>query len=378
MHFPFAAGKAVAFFPPVKTPDAPHAFLPRLGEPPAPEEKGEKILPRYVQAPALRQHGFGPRNLFWGVVALVIALGLLGVALVIVGAKAIVFLATCLLTFTALFVLARLHIFRQRNGGFFALALVCMLGAALPLMEAAFDATRKFVAQRIPAGTPAPVVAASAPSAPGASREVPWLMESFALSQPEGPGKQVKVNKDSTVFIREKPFLVKAGDVFPFIESSLGETTFAARDLQLALPSVAVEVIDPQAIAKGVAGSAPIEPPAGKGESFQPTAAELAAITKSAQAEAARRYPALAIKDSFENAAFVSTYKQLKDAGSTEFFENPEWPLELAELLAKREGWARGAAPKTTGPDSEPVPDRSIDQPIEALPLDDGVPRGLR
>lgn len=367
----------MAFFPPVKTPESTRAYLPKLAEPPASEEKEEKapreekVLPRYVQAPALRQHGFGPRNLFWGVVAFVIALGLLGVALVIVGAKAMVSLATCLLTFTALFVLARMHVFGQRNGGFFALALVCLLGAAIPLLETAVAAAKNFVAQRTPASQPATINPPAV--APAAAPEVPWLVQSFALAKPEGPGKQVKVLKDSTVFVQEKPFLIKAGDHFPFIENSLGETTFAVRDLQLALPSGVVEVIDPQAVAKGVSGGNPAESTGSKAtaknEPHRPTAAELAEVTKSAQAEAARRYPALAIKDSFENAAFVSTYNQLKEAGSNEFFDNPEWPLELAELLAKREGWVRGGGPMTTGP--VPVLDPPADAPRsinEALP----------
>jgi len=79
-----------------------------------------------------------------------------------------------------------------------------------------------------------------------------------------------------------------------------------------------------------------------------------------------RRYPALAIKDSLENAMYVSTYKTLRDSGSDDFFANPEWPIELAELLAKREGWNRGGGPITTGP--APVLDPPADAPPAARP----------
>lgn len=366
----------MAIFPPVKTPESPRAYLPKLAESPAPEEKEEKVIPRYVQVPALRERGFGPRNLFWGVAALFFALLLLVVALFLTGAKAILALATCLLTFTALFVLARLHVFRQRNGGFFALALICLLGAAMPLVESAFFAAKTFIAQRSPAQAVAPAAVAQS-----AAMELPLLTQSFALSKPEGPGRQVKAIKDSRVVIGEKPFQIKAGDLFPFIEASGGEATFAVRDLQLSLPLSDVEVIDPQAVAKGVSGGVRDQPAvstnAPNNSSAVPSADDLAEITKSAQQEALRRYPALSVKDSLENAAFVSTYKQLKDAGSTEFFTNPEWPLELAELLAKRESWVRGGSPMTTGP--SPVLDPpSQTPPVDTLDAGAGLPGANR
>jgi hypothetical protein len=344
----------------VKTPETPRSYLPKLAEPPAPEEKEGKRVPRYVEIPALREHGFGPRNLFWGVATLFLALILLVAALFFAGPKAAVSLATALLTFTALFVLARLHVFRQRNGGFFALALVCLLGAAVPLVESGFLALKN-VAARVASATPAPALVV-----PSTDVAVPLLTQSFALAKPDNSGKQVKVLKDSRVVIGERPFLIKAGDLFSLIEAKSDETTFAVRDLRVSLPTNVVEVIDPNALAHGVTGgrSEPVvtadEPP----PAAPPSADDLAAITMSAQREAIRRYPALGIKDSLENGAFVSTYQQLRDAGSTEFFANPEWPIELAELLAKREGWSRGGVPTTTGP--APV----LDAPSRVAPLD--------
>jgi len=349
----------VAFFRPVKNPETPRSFLPKLAEPPAPEEKEAKILPRYVEVPALREHGFGPRNLFWGVATLFLALLLLTVALFFSGSKAAVSLATALLTFTALFVLARLHVFRQRNGGFLALAVVCLLGAAIPLIESGFAALKNFAARTA-------VATAPAPTAPSASAPPPLLTQSFALTKPAGSDRQIKVLKDWPVVIDEQTFLIKAGDAFPFLEMKAGQATFAVRDLQVSLPANIVEVLDPNALAQGIAGgrSEPAVTTAEPPPAAAPSADDLAAITMSAQREAIRRYPALGVKDSLENAAFVSTYQQLKEASSTEFFTNPEWPLELAELLAKREGWARGGMPATTGP--APV----LDAPSTLPPVD--------
>ena len=355
----------MAFFRPVKNPESPRSYLPKLAEPPAPEEK-EKIIPRYVEVPALREHGFGPRNLFWGVATIFLALVLLTVALFLAGPKVMLSLATALLTFTALFVLTRLHVFRQRNGGFLALAVVCLLGAAVPLVESGFRALKNVTTGHATARTEA------VPSA--ADDQPPLLTQAFALTKPAGDGKQIRVLKDSKVVIGDRPFLIKAGDVFPWIETKGDEATFAVRDLRLSLPSSAVEVTDPSAVAKGVSGgraepedatTAPTVPPAA-----EPTPEDLAAITASAQREAIRLYPALGIRDSIENVAFISTYQQIKQSGKKDFFANPEWPIELAEYLAKRDGWARGGAPMTTGPAA--VLDAPTDPPI-ADPLENGT-----
>lgn len=300
----------------------------------------------------------GPRNLFWGVALLIAALVMLVIAVFLAGSKAMVSVATCLLTFTALFVLTRMHVFRQRNGGFLALGLVCLIGAAIPLLESGFSAAKTFVALRT---TSASAVASHV------EEPAPLLTQSFALAQPAGDGKQVKVLRDSRVVIAGKPFEIKAGDRFPFIGVTGDETAFGVRDLNVSLPSKVVEVVDPTALAKGVmpvtadpvasttpaasntsGASAPKAGAKSKGAAADDT--ELAEITRSAQQEAMRRYPALALKDSIENAMFVSTYKQLRDAGNDNFFSNPEWPIELAELLAKREGWNRGGGPMTTAP----------------------------
>jgi len=336
------------------------------------------MIPRYVQAPALRAHGLGPRNLFWGVAMLLAAAFVFVGAVIFTGPAAMLSLTTCLLTFTALFVLARLQVFRQRNGGFLALGLICLLGAAMPLVEkAARDAKRHWTAH--PSEGQA-IVDLHSPDSPP-----PLLTASFALSPPKGDGKQVNVLRDSSVLLEGKPYLIKAGDRFPLISVKADETTFAVRDLKVSLPSKTVEIIDPAALSKGIGRSAS-KPANGAATTSMPSDKDLAEITRSAQQEAMRRYPALALKDSLENAVFVSTYKQLKDAGSDDFFGNPEWPLELAELLAKREGWQRGGSPMTTGP--APVLDPPATDPATAterqppanLPVDSldagaGLPR---
>ena len=328
------------------------------------------MVPRYVEIPALRERGFGPRNLFWGLATLFLALVILIVALFFAGPGATISLATSLLTFTALFVLARLHVFRQRNGGFLALAIVCLLGAAVPLIESGFSALKGG------AGSSSKSTTGNSPA--GGESQPPLLTESFALTPPEGAGKRVKVLKDSRVIIDQRPFLIKAGDVFSFVDVKGGEATFAVRDLQVSLPAGVVDIIDPTAVAQGVTGRRSAPAPAasaspseaasalaaGAGSapiSSTPTPEELKAITLSAQKEAIRRFPALGIRDSLENAVFVETYQRLRESGNTEFFANPEWPIALADQLAKRDGWVPGGSPMTTSP--APVLDAPADAP---------------
>ncbi len=387
----------------MKNPETPapkpssRSYVPRIVDPLAPVPEGEeKFLPRYVEVPALREHGFGRRNLVWGVVTLALALALLVAAVVLTGQKAVLSLAACLVTFAALFVLARLHIFRQRNGGFLAVALVVLLGAAVALIDRGYE---------LLAGIAAPPAGVAAHSV---ETEPPLLMQAFALTKPDGTQPQVKVLKDSRVLIAEKPYIIKAGDVFPLLEAKAGEATFAVRDLHVSLPMLVVEILGGKP-AKDVsvkdvnaketkesamlaalaavkaeaanAAEAPRGEPASTAARPAPEApkaeaapaTDLLAITRSAQMEAMRRYPALKIKDSVENEVFVTTYRQLKDSGNADFFANPEWPLELAEKLAQQNGWSRGDRPEPA-PVLDPPSDLAPPEP-PAAPMDKAASR---
>ena len=62
--------------------------------------------------------------------------------------------------------------------------------------------------------------------------------------------------------------------------------------------------------------------------------------TANAQAEAVRRYPGIGVKGSVENALFLEQFHKMK-AERPEFFDEEEWPLFLAEGVAKEQGWVR-------------------------------------
>lgn len=62
--------------------------------------------------------------------------------------------------------------------------------------------------------------------------------------------------------------------------------------------------------------------------------------TNRAIIEVRRRYPALGNNGSPENQIYLEAYSELKRL-RPDFFEKPEWPIHLAEIVAKREGWRR-------------------------------------
>ena len=59
-----------------------------------------------------------------------------------------------------------------------------------------------------------------------------------------------------------------------------------------------------------------------------------------AMIEVRRRYPAIGQNGTPENRAYVAAYRELERL-RPDFFENPQWPVKLADLVAKSEGWKR-------------------------------------
>jgi hypothetical protein len=276
------------------------------------------------------------------VATLLLAGGLFTPTIFFAGSKAVFALGISLLTFCALFVMQRLHLFRQKNGGFLAFSLVCLLGAIIALGERAFVAADALIKNQNTLAL-APALAHSSDS------DAPLLTQSFALPSPDSTKRQVRILKDSKIVIGEKPFAIKTGDLFPYVDSKGSDTTFAVRDLRVALPSTVVEIVEPGAEVKKVVTAtdpAPVETkakaPSSKSVAPAQTAKdELKKVTESAQLEAARRYPALGIQGSRENRRFLDAYHEMKNTGQDDFFANPEWPIILADDLAKSEGWSR-------------------------------------
>lgn len=80
--------------------------------------------------------------------------------------------------------------------------------------------------------------------------------------------------------------------------------------------------------------------------------------TNRAIIEVRRRYPFLGQNGSPENQIYLDAYNELKRL-RPDFFESPEWPIRLAEIVAKREGWKRQDA-KPSGQPAVP----SVEPPL--------------
>ncbi|MDQ3622686.1 MAG: hypothetical protein M3463_09385 [Verrucomicrobiota bacterium] len=328
---------------------------------PLPDEE-EEFTPRYVDAPRFRAaSAAGSRNLKLGVFLSLVALTLGVLGVIVTGPRALLPLLICLGTFLILWLLTRLRLFRQRNGVFVALMVVCMLGATIPFIERGYSALERMFRREPPSA-----LAGTAPAIPGAefapepnpssdAAGLPSLVETLQLPQESlSEGKYVRVVADSKVTIGRNEYRVQPGDVFPLIEARSDEVVFSAKGFRLSLPAGNVEIVDADQMR--VADAAPSTNTQSLPASVSRTSDKEAPadITDRAQVEAVRRYPALGVEGSPENRLFVQTVKRFK-AERPEFFEEPEWPVFLAEGLAQENGWVR-VSRRPARPDASPPP----------------------
>jgi hypothetical protein len=330
----------------VKSPDAPalepsHPLTPKLETRFNVKAESDEYTPRYVDLPQRRRSvRAGQRNLVWGVALLCAALLVLAFSVLINDARVMLWPIVSMLTFTALWVLARLRLFHQRNGVFLALALVALLGSALSMGQRGFD---RLAGTRSGATLPNVSTFDSGETMPApepAPAEAPLLSEAFHLLPPDPTdGSRVKILQDTQVTIARKNYRVQAGETFPLDGAKDGTVTFIAGEFHARIPQAGVQILGPQRTSSGpnakTAKAAAAPQPEAKEPERSPRDIE---IERLARADALRRFPALASPNSPENQEFVSAYKQLKDKHSP-MLEDPEWPIRLAESLAQQSKW---------------------------------------
>lgn len=338
----------------------------------------EDFEPRYVDVPRRRRaNQAAARNLMWGLALLLLALGLAGAALIISGPRALLPLFICLVTFLVLWVLARLRVFHERNGVFFATAMICLVGALIPMVEKAYVELDRMVNgpasehsaprnasdeaalalvddQPLPASKAEPAPAAQ--PEPDPEPEPPSLVETFKIKAPSDPTQNVvRVVQDTNVTVGRKVYLLHAGETYPLEEIKADSVVFRANELRLSVPDVAVEVMQGKPAQPRVADTIPPQPAAA---ATKPPAVSdqenPAVVTARAQEEAIRRYPAIGQKDSPENQLFLQRVRELRTE-RPEFFEDPGWPVYLADALAREQRWTR--------PDQGPVAPPEIPEP---------------
>jgi hypothetical protein len=353
----------VPSFTPEKPAAAKSQPLPVPPPEPGPRRSEEKdYVPRYVALPRQWERGHGRRNLVGGVIVLVVAVLFLGWALYLAGPGALFTVAACVATATLLHVMARSRLFRQRNGAFVAWAGVCLLGVVLVILHHGWLYVTGGSHGRSADQEPATAAHAG---------ETPLLRDAFPSTNDPVSGPVVRVLRDTKVSIDGKPYMAKQGELYPLVDVGVdahgtSQVRFSVGMQDVLIPKAATEVVssdsvpglDPPADAgKTAASEAPtapareFEPPKGLPKEEQVLAS---------QREAIRRYPELGRSGSLKNQAFVSAVKEQRHTGAVEFFDDPNWPLNLAEILAEKDGWRRAdvaelpPAPRNIAP-PEPV-----------------------
>ncbi len=297
----------------------------------------EAFVPVYVAVSA-PSGSSGTLNIQVGVVMLLLALVLMAFGTILSGPRAILPVGICLAAFTLFWILLRLRVLQKRNGGFVALAAVCLLGSLVSFFERGYsriEALSKASATASAAPSVASPDAVEARPVPTPEPETPLLSQVFGVKSADPiVGPRVRILKESRVPVGRRFYRVIPGESFPILEVRDSEVYFGANELRVSLPKEVLEVLGvPATPAESTAALPNAEPAAEPNETP-------AQVTKRAQLEAIRRYPALGVKDSPENELFVETYRELRNSDS-ELLKDPEWPMDVAESLAKREGWVR-------------------------------------
>ena len=326
----------------------------RTGTRPEGEPADSDYEPRYVDVPRHRRAQLAAeRNLKWGLAVMLLALGLVGAALIVSGPRALVPVVICLVTFIILWTMARLRVFHQRNSVFFAAALVCLLGATIPMIERGYVELDR-MAHSAPSVTapgtgPSAIAAQKAPEPPPVAAlepepDLPSLVDALNIPVPsEEKANLIRIVENTKVLVGRKAYMLNAGDTFVLDEIKNGQVIFRANEMRLAVPESAVEQMSPGAADSAVATAAPPEmraqakPPRSAKDHVSDKDLDGAATAR-AHAEAIRRYPAIGVEGSVENEFIVERFRKLK-AERPEFFDEEEWPLFLAEGVAREQGW---------------------------------------
>lgn len=260
----------------------------------------------------------------------------------------------------------RMDLHRQPNGFLLSFAIAAFVTMFVPLAAGLVMFLNEQQEQRWPS-----LDLATEPT-PSAAPAVPKLSDKFEIERPDVSSEDyVRVIRESRVTIDGESYLIAVGEEFPLYRVAENEVIFRAKDFLISLPPDVIRVFRaPKAADTGTQHEEPETdttptPPPSPADGLSPL--ERIQVTRKAQAEATKRYPALAVKDTPENTMFLETYKRLKESGS-DLLKDPEWPLQIAEALAEREGWTRNdIAPTPTPPQAIPVqPSVTAESPDDA------------
>lgn len=260
------------------------------------------------------------RNLVLGIVLNLIAIPMCGAAFVFAPREAFVSLAAALLISLVVFVSTQFGVMLQRNGTFAMIGLGLVLTLLVPLgvsfcasgaewIRLLLDVKRSNEIRA--AGDRDPIASGSA-----LNRDLSLAGRNAVSSETAGSIAQTSSMPGAGASIAPPP---------PLADSKVpGQAEYSE------VKSVAGKAERP---AKG--NDAQIEDP------IRPEESAAERITRLSKDEALKRYPALATPGTPEHGRYLDAYNEFARLRKFEFFKDPKWPLNLAELVALKEGWKR-------------------------------------
>ena len=283
------------------------------------------------------------RNLVLGIVLNLIAIPMCGAAFVCAPREAFVSLAAALLIALVVFVSMQFGVMMQRNGTFALMGLGLVLTLLVPLGVSFCSSGAEWVRLLMDARRAKDIQVA-------------------AGRDPAPPGTASRSELASTA---RGPFLSDAGSAAA--QPANAASTAAPLPTALPVTESKVEATADSKDFKGVgikadkgakASEAQIE------DSMRPEESSAERITRLSKDEALKRYPGLATPGTPEHSRYLDAYNEFARLRKFEFFKDPKWPLNLAELVALKEGWRRADQAQSERPsDAAPEPQRSAGLP---------------
>ncbi len=281
------------------------------------------------------------RNLFLGISIAALCALVFVAALFLAGPEApIVAAGSAAVSMIVLWLMSRMGVHRQPGGLFLSATVGGFVAMFVPLAAGLVDFLHsEQIERRIN------LAQSDAPQPSSTPELLPRLTESFVIESPDAnKDDYARVIRNTTVAIEGKNYRIAIGELFPLFRVAEGEVIVKGRDFLISLPPDILQVVRKERSTENDSGSVSAtakSTPTGETETKDDfTAVDRAEMTRNAQTEAIKHYPALGIRDTAENRAFLDTYKRLKLSDS-DLLKDPEWPLQLAEALAEREGWRR-------------------------------------
>ncbi len=260
------------------------------------------------------------RNLVLGIVLNLIAIPMCGAAFVFAPREAFVSLAAALLIALVVFVSIQFGVMFQRNGTFALIGVGLVLTLLVPLGVSFCASGAEWIRLLL---------------------DVKHSKEIRMAADRESSASGMALHRDSSL----------AGK-----SAVPGETGgFPAQTSGMAGAGASIAPASPLADTKalGQAESAEVKNAGGKPEKgakvsdsqledpIRPEESSAERVTRLSKDEALKRYPALATPGTPEHSRYLDAYNEFARLRKFEFFKDPKWPLNLAELVALKEGWKR-------------------------------------